>query len=286
MANILSTEKRAQIIGSICEGMSIRATSRLTGASKTTITNLILAMGTACTRYQDQAFRNLDSEFVESDEIWSFVGSKDRNIPEGETDNPDYGSVWTWTAIDADSKLVITRLVGDRSSDAAHYYLTDLAGRLANRVQLSTDGWRGYDHTVRLVFGMRGGVDWGTIIKKFGGGDDDHRYSPSAVTAIERKRRFGNRDMTRVSTSYVERNNLNIRMGSRRYTRLTNAFSKRIENHAAATALHFAYYNLCRPHGTLTKKYGTKTTPAMAAGVVNHPWTVTELVELLDRYEA
>jgi IS1 family transposase len=265
--------------------MSMRSTSRLTGASKNTITKLILDMGEAASRYQDAAFRNLDFEFVEADEIWSFVGCKQANIPEGYEDD-DLGSVWTWTAIDADSKLVITWLVGDRTADTAHEFLTDLAARLDNRIQLSTDGWGAYDHTVRLVFGTQGGVDWGTIVKKFGGGNEDHRYSPGKCTGAKKERRFGNPDMARVNTSYNERNNLNIRMGSRRYTRLTNAFSKKIENHAAATALHFAHYNLCRSHGTLTKKQGTKTTPAMAAGVEDHVWTVTELVALLDRYEA
>jgi IS1 family transposase len=281
--NELSTSKRAQVLSMICEGMSIRATARVAEVSKNTVSKLILDVGDACSRYQDQAFRNLDSNFVESDEIWSFVGCKEANNTD---DDPAQGSIWTWTALDADSKLIITWLVGDRSGESATVYLSDLVSRLNHRIQLSTDGWRGYDHTVRLVFGGHGGVDWGTIVKKFGGGDDDHRYSPAQCSGAKRKRRFGNPDMARVNTSYVERQNLSIRMGSRRYTRLTNAFSKKVENHCAATALHFAFYNLCRPHGTLNKKYGTKTTPAMAAGVEDHVWTAAELVGLLDRYEA
>ncbi|MDP9332080.1 MAG: helix-turn-helix domain-containing protein [Actinomycetota bacterium] len=281
--NELSTEKRATILSMICEGMSIRATARVVGVSKNTVTKLIMDVGDACSRYQDEAFRNLNSAFVESDEIWSFVGCKEAN---NTNDDPAQGSIWTWTALDADSKLIITWLVGDRSSDSAHVYLSDLASRLSHRIQLSTDGWKAYSHTVRLVFGTQGGVDWGTIIKTFGGGDDDHRYSPAECSGSRRQRKFGNPDLGRVNTSYVERQNLSIRMGSRRYTRLTNAFSKKIENHCAATALHFAFYNLCRDHGTLNKKYGTKTTPAMAAGVEDHVWTAAELVGLLDRYEA
>jgi IS1 family transposase len=282
--NELSTAKRAQIIGAICEGMSIRATSRLTGASKNTITKLILDVGTAASIYQDRAFRNLDCKRVEADEIWAFVACKQANIPEDrQHEDDEIGSVWTWVALDAESKLVITFQVSQRTSDDAYDFFSDLAERISGRIQITTDAYHVSRKVVPVTVGPQ--VDYATIEKKFRGGNEDHKYSPGHCTGSKKRRVWGSPDMAKTSTSYVERQNLSIRMGSRRYTRLTNAFSKNFENHAAATALHFAYYNLCLVHGTVSKRKGAKTTPAMASGVEDHVWTVTELVELLDRYE-
>src|ERR1700733_9135642 len=222
--NTLSNEQRSRIIGCICEGMSIRATSRLTGASKNTITKLILDMGQAASIYQDERFRKLDSKKIQADEIWSFVGCKQRNVPEERQYDDEIGSVWTWVALDADSKLVVTWLVGDRGGEAAHEFLHDLERRLSKRIQLTTDAYQAYRSAVPVVFGKN--VDYGTIIKTYAGGNEEHRYSPGQCTGIKKQRRIGYPDEANVSTSYIERQNLSIRMGSRRYTRLTNAFSK------------------------------------------------------------
>jgi IS1 family transposase len=281
--NALSGAKRAQIIRAICEGVSVRATARLVGVSKNTVTKLILDVGTAVTIYQDRAFHDLDSTRIECDEIWAYVHTKDKNLHD-ESD-VDHGSIWTYVAIDPDSKLVPTWLVGQRNAYDAIEFLGDLQGRLLNRIQLSTDGHRIYGAAVPETF--KGAVDYAVVHKIFGKPrEDEARYSPAPCIGIEKEAVIGDPDMTKASTSIVERSNLSLRMSSRRYTRLTNGFSKSARNHIAATALHFAFYNLARPHGTLTKRNGRPTTPAMEAGIEDHVWTADELVDLLDRYEA
>ncbi len=278
--NRLSTEKRAQVIGCLVEGMSLRGTCRITGVARQTVNNLLLDLGDACTRYMDTAFRNLDIKRVEADEIWAFVGSKDKNVPEGHEDDPDYGSIWTWVAIDADTKLVASWLVGDRGIEDCYTFLRDLKGRILNgqRIQLSTDGLGMYQSVVDSLW--RNGIDYGIVIKDYGSTktDENHRYSPATCKSIEKRVIAGDPDERKISTSYVERQNLTMRMSNRRYTRLTNAHSKRAEQHAASVALHFAYYNLVRCHETL----GKRVTPAMAAGVEKHPWTLIDLAHLLE----
>jgi IS1 family transposase len=284
--NELSPAKQAQIIAAICEGASIRSTARQCEVPKNTVSRLVNLVAVAAERYIDSAFRNLDIHRVEADEIWAFCSAKDKNVPEDRQDDPDYGSVWTWTAIDAETKLIPSWLVGDRTQEDCYYFLRDLRSRIkvGNRIQLSTDGLGCYSPVVDALW--KNGIDYAQIIKEYGTVDNDHRYSPATCKTIKKERVCGRPDEALVSTSYVERQNLTMRMNIRRYTRLTNGFSRKVENHALATALHFAYYNLVRPHQTLTKRAGTKTTPAMAAGVTKYPWTVHDLVELLDRYEA
>lgn len=284
--NELSPAKQAQIISAICEGASIRATARQCEVSKNTVARLIVLVGQAVNIYQDRAFRNLDIKRIEADEIWAFCSAKDKNIPEDRIGDPDYGSIWTWVAIDADTKLVPTWHVGDRGAEDCYYFLSDLRDRIkvGNRIQLTTDGLGSYPPVVDAIW--RNKIDYAVIIKEYKNatGDEARRYSPATYSSVKKERICGRPDEAFVSTSYVERQNLTMRMNIRRYTRLTNGFSKKAENHAHATALHFAYYNLVRPHQTLTKRAGRKTTPATAAGVTKHPWTVRDLVALLDRY--
>jgi IS1 family transposase len=280
--NRLSTERRAQVIGCLTEGMSIRATCRITGVARETVNKLLLEAGSAVSAYMDAAFRNLRPARIEADEIWSFIGSKDKNVPEGHEDDPNYGSVWTWVALDADTKLVPTWLVGDRSIDCCYDFLTDLRARCVpgHRFQLTTDGYGCYPRVVDSLW--RDNIDYAQVIKEYGQADTDHRYSPAVCTSIEKRVLNGDPVAKHISTSYVERQNLTMRMGMRRFTRLTNGFSKKVENHAHAVSLHFFHYNFCRPHQTLTKAAGKPTTPAMAAGVETFPWSVTQLAELLD----
>jgi IS1 family transposase len=282
--NRLSTEKRAAVIGAIVEGMGIRATCRMTGVSKNTVSKLLLDLGDACSRYMDRTFRNLTVDRIEADEIWSFVHAKDKNLPEHLEDDPDFGSVWTWTALDADTKLIVSWLVGSRNMEDCYGFMSDLRARLRPdcRFQLSTDGYGIYEPIVDALF--RGRVDYGQVIKDYGklNETEQRRYSPAECQGIEKRSVIGNPVESKISTSYVERQNLSMRMGNRRFTRLTNAHSKRIENHVAALAIYFAHYNLCRPHETLTKAAGRKTTPAMAAGIEDHPWSISQLCELLE----
>lgn len=282
--NRLSTEKRAQILGCLVEGMSIRATVRITGAAKNTVTNLLVDAGHSCAAYQDAAFRNLAINRVEADEIWSFCYAKQKNVPEDFKGTPGYGDVWTWTAIDAETKLVPSWLVGERTIEDCYTFLNDLRDRIAvgNRIQLSTDGLGMYERVVNALWGNA--IDYGVIIKEYGNppAEDQRRYSPAVCTSIEKRKIAGDPDEAFVSTSYVERQNLTMRMGMRRFTRLSNGFSKKVENLSHAVSLHFAHYNLCRPHQTLTKAAGRRTTPAMAAGVESYPWSLTQLAELLE----
>jgi len=281
MVNRLSTEQRARVIGCLVEGNSIRSTVRMTGAAKNTITKLLVDLGAACSAYQDSAMRNLRCERLQVDEIWGFVGCKQRNVrPDHDV---DYGDVWTFVAIDADTKLVPSWLVGQRNADDAYLMLGDLRDRLANRVQLTTDGHRMYYSAVPGTFS--GDIDYAMLIKQYGATPEGPttRYSPAPCTGIKVKKVIGAPDPAHIATSYIERQNLTIRMGMRRFTRLTNAFSKKAENLAAAVSLHFMYYNFGRPHQTLTKAAdGVRTTPAMAAGVADHVWTLAEIAGLLN----
>lgn len=276
--NRLSTEKRAQIIGALVEGNSIRATVRMTGAAKNTITKLLGDLGEACADYQDGVFRQLPCKVVEVDEIWAYCYAKQKNVPEQFKGTPGYGDVWTFTGICADTKLVPSWLVGERTQDDAEVFLTDLASRMANRIQLSTDGHSMYEATVGPSFG--GQVDWAQIQKTYASAADARKYSPPVCTGTKRRVLKGDPDPARISTSYVERQNLTMRMGMRRFTRLTNGFSRKIENLAHAVSLHFMHYNFARPHGSLKERY--PRTPAMAAGVADHIWTLEEIAALLD----
>lgn len=275
--NRLSTEKRAQIIGCLVEGNSIRATVRMTGAAKNTITKLLADLGEACAEYQDGALQALPCKVLEADEIWSFCYAKAKNVPEQLKGTPGYGDVWTFTALCADTKLVPSWLVGERTADDAEVFLTDLASRLEGRIQLSTDGHRIYEGTVGPAFSQN--VDWAQIQKQFSGGEDG-KYSPPACIGTKRRVVKGDPDADRISTSYVERQNLTMRMGMRRFTRLTNGFSRKVENLAHAVSLHFMHYNFARPHKSLKERY--PRTPAMAAGVADHIWTLEEIAALLD----
>jgi IS1 family transposase len=279
--NRLSTEQRARIIGCLTEGNSIRATVRLTGTSKNTISKLLIDLGDACSDYQDRTLRGLSCQRVQVDEIWSFVGCKKANVkPEH---NADFGDAWTFVAIDADTKLVPSWLVGQRNAEDAYEILRDLRGRLASRMQLSTDGHQMYLSATADAFGPD--LDYAMVVKKFKSQPkpENVKYSPEPCKFVTITKISGSPDPAHISTSYVERQNLTIRMSMRRFTRLTNAFSRKVENLAAAVSLHFMYYNFARPHQTLTKKAGgVRTTPAMTAGVADHVWTLAEIAGLLD----
>ncbi len=277
--NRLSTEKRAQIVGCLVEGNSIRATVRMTGAAKNTITKLLVDLGEACAEYQDGVLVDLPCKVIEADEIWAYCYAKQRNVPEEFKGTYGYGDVWTFTALCADTKLVPSWLVGERTSDDAEVFLTDLASRMAGRIQLSTDGHVIYEGTVGPSF--RHQVDWAQIMKIYradSGGE--RKYSPAVCTGTKRRVLKGDPDPDRISTSYVERQNLTMRMGMRRFTRLTNGFSKKVENLAQAVSLHYLHYNFARPHTALRERY--PRTPAMAAGVADHIWSLEEIAGLVD----
>jgi hypothetical protein len=278
--NRLTTEKRAQIIGCLVEGNSIRATVRMTSAAKNTITKLLVDLGEACASYQDRVLRDLPCKVVEVDEIWSYCYAKQKNVPEQFKGTPGYGDVWTYTAVCADTKLVPAWLVGEQSKDDAYVFLCDLAGRMADRIQLTTDGNAVYEGGVGPAFGHQ--IDWAQLQKIFRSDPKDARgkYSPPVCTGTKTRILKGGPDPSRISTSYVERQNLTMRMGMRRFTRLTNSFSKKVENLAHAVSLHFMHYNFARPHSALKNPY--PRTPAMAAGVADHTWTLEEIAALLD----
>jgi IS1 family transposase len=283
--NRLSTEKRVRILAALCEGSSINATVRQTGASKVTILKLLANVGQACLDYQRATLVNLPCKKLQADEIWSFVSAKERNVPVEEK-GMGRGDVWTWTAICADTKLIPCWHLGTRDADAAALFMEDLASRLASRVQLTTDGHRAYLSAVEDAFGWAR-IDYAMLVKVYGQAlEGTRRYSPPELIRTEVHPIMGNPDIGHVSTSFVERQNLTMRMNMRRFTRLTNGFSKKLENHAHALSLHFMYYNFCRSHMTLTKaRGGMHTTPAMAAGVADHVWNLEEVVALLDAKE-
>ncbi len=274
--NRLNTEKRSQIVRCLVDGNSLRATSRITGASKNTVTKLLVDLGKACMKYQYENLRDLKCDNIQVDEIWSFCYSKQKNVPEEKKGQFGYGDVWTWTAICADSKLVPCWMVGGRDSEWANVFISDLASRLSHRVQLTSDGHKSYLEAVEGAFGCD--VDYAQLIKIYGKSmEGETKYSPAECTGTEKRPITGNPDEKKISTSYVERNNLTIRMSNRRFTRLTNAFSKKVENLEYSIALHFMYYNFCRIHKSLG------ITPAMAAGVTNKLWEVEDIVSLIDK---
>jgi len=279
--NTLSIARRAAVVRTLIDGASIRATARMTRTDKDTVLRILVEVGEFCSIYQHHALRNLPCKVVEADEIWSFVGAKEANKT-----NDAQGDIWTFTGMCADSKLMISWLVGARNGVTTDAFMRDLASRLSSRVQVSTDSLPWYPAAVERAFGWNG-ADYATITKKFGGSKDERgrgRYSPSSVVVeVEKVAVMGRPAMDRVSTSYVERSNLTMRMNIRRFTRLTNAFSKKAQNHANAVSLHFMFYNYCRPHMTLTKANGRiKQTPAMACGLTDHVWTVDEILERMD----
>jgi IS1 family transposase len=277
----LAPKDRAQILHMLCEGMSIRAITRMTGASKNTVAKLLVDAGKVCAAYHDANVRNVKAARVQVDEIWSFTYAKQKNVATAKDAPEGAGDTWTWTAIDADSKMILSYLVGGRDAEYAMWFMDDLASRLANRVQLTSDGHRAYLEAVEGAFGAD--VDFAQLVKLYGsegGKGSEVRYSPAECTGIRKRRVEGNPDDAHVSTSYVERQNLTMRMHMRRFTRLTNAFSKKIENHAHAVALHMMYYNFVRIHKTL------RVTPAMAAGVADRLWEIGDIVALIEADEA
>jgi IS1 family transposase len=276
--NRLSAEQRARVIAALVEGNSVRATCRMTGVAKNTVVKLLSDLGLVCSIYQDRLLRNLPCERVQVDEVWSFVYAKAKNVPENK--RGEAGDVWTWVGLDADTKLVVSYHVGGRGPDDAVTFMHDLASRLRSRVQLTTDGHMPYLVAVPNAFGNE--IDYATLIKLYGSpkATEQRRYSPAQLIGIDRRPQIGSPDETHISTSYVERQNLTMRMSMRRFTRLTNGFSKKVENHVAAISLHFFHYNFCRPHQTLGGK-----TPAMVAGVTDHVWPLSELIGLLSDAE-
>ncbi len=275
--NRLSAQKRTRVIAALVEGNSIRATVRMTGVAKNTILKLLADIGTACSEYQDRTLRNLPCRRVQVDEIWTFVYAKNKNVPVSKAGVPGVGDVWTWVAIDADTKLIPSFMVGDRGGRTAGIFMQDLADRLANRVQLTSDGHTTYLTAVDDAFGQD--IDFAMLVKTYGQDGNPNKpetkYSPGKINGAGKHKVKGNPDRDHVSTSFVERQNLTMRMSMRRFTRLTNGFSKKVENHAHAVSLHYMHYNFCRKHQTLGE------TPAQAAGVADHRWTIEELVGLL-----
>lgn len=272
--NKLTIEARARILHLLCEGMSIRAITRLTGASKNTVSKLLIDAGKACAAYHDANVRNVKAARVQVDEIWSFTYAKQKNVATAKEAPEGAGDTWTWTALDADSKLIVSYLVGGRDAEYAMWFMDDLASRLATRVQLTSDGHKAYLQAVEGAFGCD--VDYAQLVKMYGPTiTAPGRYSPAECTGAKKVRVMGSPNIGDVSTSYVERQNLTIRMHMRRFTRLTNAFSKKVENHAHAVALHMMYYNFVRIHKTL------RVTPAMAAGVTDKLWEIADIAQLV-----
>ncbi len=279
--NKLDNKIRTLILRLLVEGNSIRATSRIADVSKNTVNKLLIDAGRACSKYHDEHVRDVKASVIQCDEIWSFTYAKQKNVKTATAAPEGAGDTWTWTAIDSDSKLILSYLVGGRDSEYAMAFMDDLRGRLANRVQLTTDGHKAYLEAVEGAFG--GDVDYAQLIKIYGGptGNKGHekKYSPAECTGIRKTAVEGEPDKELVSTSHIERQNLTMRMHMRRFTRLTNGFSKKVENHAYAVALHFMYYNFVRVHQTL------KVTPAMEAGLTDRLWDIKDIVALIDADE-
>jgi IS1 family transposase len=271
--NRLDIEQQTKVVAALVEGNSIRSTSRMTGIARNTITTLLVDLAEACAGYHDRYVRNLKVRRLQCDEIWNFVGAKAKNVSV-EKKAEGWGDTWTWTALDADTKLCVSYLVGGRDAGWAKEFMEDCASRISSRVQITTDGHRAYLEAVEGAFGMD--CDYAQLQKIYGAPTENHtRYSPATCIGCDMKTVSGNPDPKHVSTSFVERQNLSMRMSIRRFTRLTNAFSKKVENHAAAVALWFMYYNFCRVHQTL------RVTPAMEAGLSTHVWAIEELLDLL-----
>ena len=273
--NCLDTNTRAQVIRCLIEGCSIRSTCRMTGAAKNTVVKLLADIGDACAAYHNRHVRNLRVRRLQCDEIWCFVGAKKKTATP-EQKQQGWGDIWTWVGIDADTKLVVGYLVGGRDTGWAVEFLEDCASRIRSRVQVTTDGYKPYLEAVEGAFGMD--VDYAQLQKIYGASDEpEKRYSPAKCIGCEMKVVIGDPDPKHVSTSYVERQNLTMRMSMRRFTRLTNGFSKKAENHCHAVALHYMHYNFCRVHQTL------RVTPAMEAGITDHVWTVEDVIALLPK---
>ncbi len=275
--NRLDSATRCRVVAALVEGNSIRSTVRMTGVAKNTIQKLLLELGAACSAFQDRTLRDLPCKRIQMDECWAFCYAKAKNVtPDIAAKNPYAGDVWTWAAIDADSKLIPCWIIGPRDGVTARLFVSDLAGRLSDRIQLTSDGLNVYLQAVERAF--RGDVDYAQLVKIYGeSSDGQKRYSPAECIGCEKHAVVGYPDPEHVSTSYIERANLTMRMGMRRFTRLTNGFSKKIENHSAAVALHMMHYNFVRIHSTL------RTTPAMAAGVTTKLWEIADIVALLDQ---
>ncbi|MDH5638218.1 MAG: IS1 family transposase [Nitrospinota bacterium] len=274
--NRLSVKKRAQILSCLVEGNSIRSTVRITGAAKNTIVKLLADVGSACSIYQSEHLVNLPCKNIQVDEIWSFCYAKSKNVPADKKGQFGYGDVWTWTALCADSKLVPCWHVGSRNGYDAKIFIDDLATRMANRIQLTSDGHKVYLEAVEGAFGNN--VDYAMLVKIYGkSAESEKRYSPADCVGIEKSTITGDPDKKKISTSFVERQNLTMRMGMRRFTRLTNGFSKKVENHEHSIALHFMHYNFVRIHKSL------RVTPAMEAGITDRLWTIEDIVELTEK---
>lgn len=263
------------MVSALVEGNGIRATVRMTGVSKNTIAKLLVELGDACADYLDKALVNLNCKRIQCDEIWSFCYAKQKNVPEQFQGAFGYGDVWTWVGMDADSKLIVSWLVGGRDAGTAYGFMDDLAKRLANRVQLTTDGHRAYLSAVEEAFGSE--VDYAMLVKIYGAdGEKESRYSPAECIDCREVEVSGHPDPKHISTSHIERQNLTMRMHMRRFTRLTNAHSKKVENHIASIAIHYMHYNFCRIHESL------RVTPAMEAKIADHVWSIEEMIHLLD----
>lgn len=278
--NKLDAKTRSLIIRLLVEGNSIRATSRIADVSKNTVNKLLIDAGKACSKYHDENVREVKASVIQCDEIWSFTYAKQKNVKTAKAAPEHAGDTWTWTALDSESKLIVSYMVGGRDSEYAIGFMDDLRARLANRVQLTTDGHKAYLEAVEGAFG--GDVDYAQLIKLYGdmgGKTAARKYSPAECTGIKKRTVEGNPDKALISTSYVERQNLTMRMHLRRFTRLTNGFSKKVENHMHAVALHFMYYNFVKVHQTL------KVTPAMEAGLTDRLWDIADLVALIDANE-
>jgi IS1 family transposase len=273
--NKLKPDKQKLVIAALVEGNSIRATVRMTGVAKNTVVKLLADVGKACAEYQDKAFRNLPCKRIQCDEIWAFCYAKEKNVPAELKGRFGYGDVWTFTALCADSKLVPSWHIGRRDVPNATAFMRDLAGRIRNRLQLTTDGHAMYLSAVEDAFGST--VDFSQLVKLYGASEEqEKRYSPAQCIGAKKLKISGNPDSRVISTSYVERQNLTMRMNMRRFTRLTNAFSKKVENLSHAVALHFMYYNFCRIHRSL------RVTPAMEAGITDHVWEIEQILALLN----
>ena len=273
--NKLDTAKRVQILSMLCEGSSMNSVARVADVSPNTVAKLLMEAGRACEAFHDKEVRNVQSRRVQCDEIWSFIHAKQKNVEKAKAAPQEAGDCWTWTALDADTKLIVSFLCGGRDAGYANEFMADVASRLANRVQLTTDGHKAYLEAVEASFGAD--IDYAQLVKLYGDSPSPAgRYSPAECTGIKKTRIEGRPDKDHVSTSYVERQNLNFRMGMRRFTRLTNAFSKKVEPHYTMVCLYTVFHNFVRIHKTL------KCTPAMAAGLTPKLWSMTDLVAMID----